>query len=179
MMRIIVSSVRNNASNVMSMVTLSWAAQTGCLLWEPQQNITNPDLTDADPIGQVQDTTMKTRTGEVIPDHNLIFTDIAAQVIMTYTEAAPGHAIGIITVTPGVAHGAHVPHIEITVNDPAMTHHTDLITDHPHIEVPLLTTPEIIVDHIHIHPTNPQGEFHIGHTHTPADHEANHTTRRT
>ena len=109
---------------------------------------------------------MKTGTGKVIPDHNLIFTDIAAQVVMTHTEATPGHDIGIITATPGVAYNAHAPHIEITVIDPTTTHHTNLIADHPHIEVPQLTTPEIIVDHIHIHPTNPQGEIHIGHTHT-------------
>ena len=56
---------------------------------------------------------MKTGTGEVIPGHNLIFTDIAAEVIMTHTEATPGHNIGIIAATPGVAHGAHIPHIEI------------------------------------------------------------------
>ena len=72
-----------------------------------------------------------------------------------------------------------LPHTEITVINPAMIHHTDLIADQPHIEVPQLITPEIIVDHIHIHPTNPQGGIHIGHTHIPADHEANHTPRRT
>ena len=60
-----------------------------------------------------------------------------------------------------------------------MTHHTDLITDHPHIQVLHLATPEIKVDLIHIHPTNPQDEICIGPTHTPADHKANHTTRRT
>ena len=50
-----------------------------------------------------------------------------------------------------------------------MTHHTDLTTDHPHIEVPQPTTPEIIVDHIHIHAANPQGNIHIAHTHTPTE----------
>ena len=98
---------------------------------------------------------MKTGTGEVIPDHNLIFTDITAQVVITHTEATPGHDVGIIAGTPGVAQNGHAPHKEITVIGPATTHHTDLITDHPHIEVPQLTTPEITVDHIHIHPTNP------------------------
>ena len=59
-------------SNVMSMATLSWIVHIGFLLWEPQQNITNPDLTEATSIDQVPGTTMKTGTGEVIPDHNLI-----------------------------------------------------------------------------------------------------------
>ena len=59
------------------MVTLSWIAHTGYLLWEPQQNITNPNPTEATMPDQVQSTTVKTETGELIPDHNLIFTDIA------------------------------------------------------------------------------------------------------
>ena len=144
------------------------------LLQEPQQNITNPDLTEATPLDQAQDTTMKTGTGEVVPDHNLIFTDITAQVIMVHAEAAPGHNIGIITATPGVVHDANIPCIEITVINPAMVHHTGLITDCACIEVPQLTTLEIIVDHVHIHPTNPQGEICICHIHTPADHKAKH-----
>ena len=117
------------------MVTLSWISHTGYLLWETQQNITNPDLTEATIQDQVHDTTMKTQTGEVIPGHNLISTDIAAQVIMTHAEAALGHYIRIIAATPVVAHNAHAPHTEITAINPAMTHHTDPTTDHPHIEV--------------------------------------------
>ena len=128
---------------------------------------------------QGQGTTMKRGTDEVIPDHNLIFTDIAAQVIMIHTEAAPGHDIGIIAATPGVGHYAHTPHIEITAINPAVTHPIDLIADHPHITVLQLTNPEIIVDHIHVHPTNLQGVICTGHIHIPADHEANHTSRRT
>ena len=42
------------------------------------------------------------------------FTDIAAQVIRTCTETAPGHDIWIIAATPGVAHDVHAPHTEIT-----------------------------------------------------------------
>ena len=162
----------------MSMVTLSWFGHTGYLLWEPQQKTTNPDLTEAVLLDQVQDITMKIATGKVIPNHSLIFTGITAQVIITHTEAAPGHNIEIITATQGVAHDAHIPHIEITVINPAVTHHTNLIADHPHIKVPQLTTPEIIVYHIRIHPTNPQGEICTGHIHISAGHEANHTSRR-
>ena len=139
----------------MSMVILSWIAHTGYLLQEPQHNTTNSDLTEATPLDQVQDTTLKIGTGKVVPDHNLIFTGIAAQVIMTHTEATPGHDIGIIAATPGVAPDTHVPHIEITVIDPTVTHHTNLIAHHPDIEVPQLTTPEIIVYHVYIHLTNP------------------------
>ena len=39
------------------------------------------------PLDQVKDATMKTGTGEVIPGHNLIFNNTAAQGIMTHTEA--------------------------------------------------------------------------------------------
>ena len=112
-------------------------------------------------------------TGKVVPDNNLIFTDIAAQVFMTYTEATPGHNIGIIASTPEVA---DAPQTEITAIEPAMTHHTDPFAVHPHIEVPQPTTPEIKVDSVHVHPTNLPGEVCI---HIPADHEANHTSRRT
>ena len=112
------------------MVTLSWIAHIGYLLQETQQSITNPNLTEAAMPDQVQGTTMKTGTGEVVPDHNLIFTDITVHIIMIHTEASPGHDIGIIAVTPGVAHDAHAPHIEITAINPAMTHHTNLIADH-------------------------------------------------
>ena len=163
----------------MSVVTLSWIVHTEFLLWEPQQNINNPILTEATMPDQVQGTTVKTGTGKVIPDHSLIFTDIAASVVMIHTKAAPGHDIGIITATHGVAHNAHTLHIEITVIDLATTHHTDHITDHPHIGIPQLTTPKIAVDHTHDHPTNCQSETCTSHIPIPADHEANHTSRRT
>ena len=62
----------------MSMVTLSWIANLGYLLWEPQQNITNADFTEDTMPDQVQGTTVNTGTSEVIPDHNLISIDIIA-----------------------------------------------------------------------------------------------------
>ena len=129
--------------------------------------------------GQVQDTTVKTGTGKVVPGHNHIFTDITAQVIMTHIQATPGHDTGITATTPEVAYDVHAPHIEIKAIDLAMTHHTNPTADHPHTEVPQPTTPEIEVDPIQICPTNPPGEICTGHTHIPADHEPNHTTRRT
>ena len=60
------------------MVALSWIVHTGYILWEPKQNVTNPDLTEATMPDQVQGTSKKTGIGKVNPDHNLIFTDIAA-----------------------------------------------------------------------------------------------------
>ena len=136
------------------MVTLSWIAHTGYLLQKAQEIITNPNLLEATMPDQVHDTTMKTGTGKVNPDHNLIFTDIAAQVIMIHTETAQGHDIKIITASTGAAHNNHTPYIEVTAINPAMTHHTDHIADHPHIEVSQLTNPEIAVDHTYEHPTN-------------------------
>ena len=59
-----------------------------------------------------------------------------------------------------------------------MTLHIDHTTDHLHTEAHH-TTPEIEACHIYVHPANPHDEMHIGHTHTPVDHEANHITRRT
>ena len=63
--------------SVMNMVTLSWIVYTGYLLLEPQQIITNPNLPEGAMPDQVQDKTMKTGTGKVDPDHNLIFASIA------------------------------------------------------------------------------------------------------
>ena len=122
---------------------------------------------------------MKTGTEEVIPGHNHIFTGTTVQVVMTQIEAIPGHDIGIIATTPGIAHDPEVPHTGVIVINPTATHHINLTADHLHTEVPHHTTLEIKVNHIHIHPTKPQDEIHIGHTHTPADHEANYTIRGT
>ena len=47
---------------------------------------------------------------------------------MIHTEAVPGHDIQIITATSGMTHDVHTPHIKITAINPAMTHHTDLIS---------------------------------------------------
>ena len=127
----------------------------------------------------IQGNTIKTGTGKVDPDNNLIFTDTAAQVIMIHTEATPGHNIGIIIATTGAAHNTHAPPIGVTALDPVTKHHVDHITDHPHIEVLWLTTPEVTVDHAHDQPTNLQVETCTDQIHIPADHEANHTSRRT
>ena len=127
--------------------------------------------------GQAPDTTVKTGAGKVIPGHNHTFTDTTAPVIMIHMETIPGHDIGIIATTPGVAHNTHVPHTEVIPINPAMTHHIDPTTDHPHTEGSHHTTPEIEVNHIHIHPTKPQDKIHISHTRTPADHKANNIKR--
>ena len=161
------------------MVTLSWIVHTGYLLQEHQQIITNANLTEATMPDQVHNTTMKTGTGEVNPDHNLLFTDITAQGIMIHTEASQGHNTGIIAATTGAAHDAHVPPIEVTATDLAMTHHINLIADYPYIETLQLTTSGIAVDHAHNHLTNLQGKTHMDQVHIPADHEPHHISRRT
>ena len=96
---------------------------------------------------------------------------------MIHIEAVPDHDIGIIATTTGVAHNAQIPHTGVVAIDPTMTHHIDHTTDHLCTEVDH-TTPEIEAAHVHVHPTNPQDEIHIGHIHNPVDHEANHITRR-
>ena len=119
---------------------------------------------------------LRTGAGEVIPGHGHISTDTTAQVIMVCIETAPDHDIEMITTTPEAVHIAPVPHTEVTAIDSTTTHHIDHTTDHPHTKAHPLTTPEIEVDHICIHPTIYQDEINVGHTHTPVDHEANHIT---
>ena len=165
--------------NVMSIVTLQWIVHTAYLLQEPQQCTAKPNCTKVTTPGQAPDTTMKTGTEEVIPHQNHIFPDTTAQVVMTHIEAIQGHNIEIIATTPGVAHDAQVPHTWVIAINPATTHHINPTTDHPCTKVPHHTTPEFKVNHIHIHPTKPQDKICIGHTCTPADHEANHITRET
>ena len=57
-----------------------------------------------------------------------------------------------------------------------MTLHINHTTDHLYTEAHH-TTQEIEAC-VHIHPTNPHDEIHIGHTCTPVDHKVNHITRR-
>ena len=144
-----------------------------------QQIITNPNLPEGIMPDQVQDTTMKTGTGKIDPDHNLIFADIVAGVIVIHTEATSGLNIKIIIATIVVAYDTCTPLIEVTAIDLIVTHHINHITDAPHIEVLQLTTPEITADHAHNHPTNLQGETDTDQVHIATDHEANHTSRRT
>ena len=73
--------------------------------------------------GQAPYTAMRTGTGKVILGHNHIFTDTAAQVVMTHIEAILGHDIGIIATTQGVALNAQVPHTGDIAIDCGMTHH--------------------------------------------------------
>ena len=142
----------------MNRVTLSWIVHTRYLLQEPQQLITNPpEVTMPD---QVQDTIMTKETGEANPDHNLIFKNITAQVVVIHTEAAQGHNTMIDAAAIGAVHDNCTPPIQGTAINLAMTCHIDHIADHPHIEVFQLTNPEIAVDHTHDHPTNLQGRTH-------------------
>ena len=91
-------------------------------------------------------------------------------------EAILGHNIGIVATIKGVAHNTQIPHTGVIAINPTVTH-LDHTADHPCTEADH-TTPEIQATHVHIHPTNHQGEIHIGCTHAPVDHEANHITGR-
>ena len=96
--------------NVMTMVTLSWIANIGFFLQEPQQSVTNQSSTKVTTPDQVPDITMRTGTGKAIQGLSHNFTDIIAQVIMIPIEAVLDHNIGIISIITGVAHDAPIPH---------------------------------------------------------------------
>ena len=111
---------------------------------------------------------MKTGTDTVSQDHNPIFTDIAANVIMLPTEAIPGHTTGITDDITGVVHDTHtqiLTHIILT-----MTLH---IADHLHIKV-LQLTPEFTADHTPDQPTNPPRKPHTNPCHIPEDYKVKH-----
>ena len=122
---------------------------------------------------------MKTETGKADPDHSHTFANITAEVIMIPTEAALDHNTRIDATTSGAAHNNCAPPIEATAIDLTMTHDINHITDHPHIDALQVINPEILVGHIHDHPTDLQGRTHVDQVHTPADHKKNHTPRRT
>ena len=63
--------------------------------------------------------------------------------------------------------------------DCTMTHHINVIVDHPHTKVFQLTNPEIAVDYAPNLSTDLQGRTHTDQVHIPVDYEGNHTTRRT
>ena len=121
---------------------------------------------------------MRTGTGETIQALSHSFTDIAAQVTRIPIDAIPDHDIGIITIITGVAHIAQIPHTGVIAINLAVTLHIDHTTDHQHTEAHHIT-PEMGACHAIVHHTNPHGKTHIDHSHTPVDHRANHTTRRT
>ena len=159
------------------MVTLPWIAHTRYLPQKPQQFITNlPEVVMPD---QVQDTTVKRETGKANHDHILIFKDTTAQVVMTHTEATQGHNTGANAATKGAVHNSHAPLIEATTIARTVTHHINLIIDHPHIEVLQLTNPGITVDYTANLPTNPQGRTHTDQVHIPVDHKGKHTSKGT
>ena len=98
---------------------------------------------------------------------------------MIPTDATLDHHMGIDAAITGAAHDDHAPLTETAAIDLTITHHIKHITDHPHIEVLQVINPEIAVGHIHDHPTSFHDRTHIDQVHTPADHEENHTPRRT
>ena len=121
---------------------------------------------------------MKTGTGEAVQGLSHIFTGTAAQVIRIPVEAILDQDIGILTIITGVAHDTQILHTGVIAIALTVTLHIDHTADHLCTGAHH-TTPEIEAYHIHIHPTNPHNKPHIGHTHTPVDHKANHITKRT
>ena len=128
-------------------------------------------------LDQVPDTAMRSGTGEAFQGLSHIFTDTAAQVFMIPMEIILDHDIGIIAIITGVDHNTAIQNTGVIAINLTVTLHIDHTTDHPHTEAHH-TTQEIEACCIHIHPTNPHNEIHIGHTHTPVDHKTNHITRR-
>ena len=98
---------------------------------------------------------------------------------MIPTEATLDNNTRVDAATTGAAHSNCAPPIEATAINLAVTHHIHHIADHPHIEALQVINPEIAVGHIHNHPTDLQCRTHVDQVHTPADHEENHTPRRT
>ena len=98
---------------------------------------------------------------------------------MILTEAMQGHNTGIDVATTGAAHDGCNPPIQASAIYLTVTHHINLIADHPYIEVLQHINPEIAAGHTHDHPTDPQGRTHTVQVCIPADHEENHTPRRT
>ena len=128
--------------------------------------------------GQIQNITMRTGTGEAVQGLSHIFTDTTGQVTRIPLEAIPDHDIGIIAIITAVAHATQIPHTVVIDINLTMTIHIDKTADHLHKEAHH-TTPEVEACCIHIHHTNPYDETHVGHTHTPVDHKANHIRGRT
>ena len=111
---------------------------------------------------------MKTGTDAVSLDLNPNLTDITAKVIMTPTEAIPGHTTEIRDDITEAVHDSHthpLAHIILT----ATLH----ITDHLDIEA-LQLTPEIAADHTLNQHTNPPGKACINLHHIHGNHKAKH-----
>ena len=86
---------------------------------------------------------------------------------MTCIEATLDHNKGMGTATIEAAQGNPIQHTKATVAEPAMTHHTSHIADHPHTTANQVTTLRTTVDHIHINSI-----YHQNITDTKEDHSA-------
>ena len=109
---------------------------------------------------------VKIETGKADPDHSATTEDITTQVIMIHIEAALDHNTEIDAPTTEIAHDVLTQPTEDTTTDITMTHHTNHITDHPHITALQVIDPKIAVGHTHDHPTDCQGMNHGDQIHT-------------
>ena len=87
---------------------------------------------------------------------------------MIHIEATLHYNTRIDVNTTGAAHNNLTKPTEDTATDLNMKHCISHITDHPNIEALQVIDPEILVDHIHNHPTNLKGMNLIDQIHTSA-----------
>ena len=109
---------------------------------------------------------MKTSTDTASLDYNPILIDITTKVIMTPTEAIPGHTTGITDDITGVVNNAYTQTLTHIIL--AVTLH---ITDHLHIETLQLTPEQImLLTSLQTHQGKPHTTLH----HIPADNMVKH-----
>ena len=131
-------------------------------------NTIDQNLAIAAAPDQPHATIMTTGIDAVSLDLNPNLTDITAKVIMTSTEAVPGHTTDITDDITEVVHDAHthpLTHIILT-----MTLH---IADYLDIEA-LQLTPEITANHALDQHTNPSGKACTNLHHIYRNHKAKH-----
>ena len=87
---------------------------------------------------------------------------------------------GMGTATIEAAQGNPIQHTEAIVTEPAVTHHTGHITDHPHTTAHPVTSLRTPVDHVHAYCTDHWNIMHTAEAHavqhcTPTTEPKNHT----
>ena len=98
---------------------------------------------------------------------------------MTGIEATLDHKTRIDAAIIEAAHNNLTQPTEDTATDLTVTHLTDHIADHANIKALHIIGPEIIVGHIHNHPTDLQGMNHTDQVHNPAGQGGNQIPGRT
>ena len=121
---------------------------------------------------------MKTEEAETDLNPSQNTAGITAQSGIDLTEITQGHKDGTETTNAEAVQGDPTQHTGDTVTGHTMTHHIGHITDHPHIAAFWVINPEVVVGHIHDHPTYLWGMNQADQVHTPAGHEEGHTPKK-